>query len=48
MSLNSYLRFSRNRKKSKEEAGKRAEQSKSETGSVTSTSGEIKSDVQQG
>ena len=46
--LNSYLRFSRNRKKLKEGAGKRAEQPKSETGSVTSTSGEIKSDVQQG
>ena len=45
--LNSYLRFSRNRKKSKEEASKQAEQSITKRESVTSTSGEIKSDAQQ-
>ena len=41
--LNSYLRFSRNRKKSKEESSKQAEQGITETESVTSTTGEIKS-----
>ena len=45
--LNSYLRFSRNRKKSKEEASKKAEQAISETVPVTSTTGETKSDAQQ-
>ena len=44
--LNSYLRFSRNRKKSKVEASKQAEQAITETVSVTSTSGETKSDAQ--
>jgi len=45
--LNSYLRFSRNRKKSKEESSKQAEQGITETESVTSTTGETKSDAQQ-
>ena len=45
--LNSYLRFSRNRKKSKKESSKQAEQGITETESVTSTTGEIKSDAQQ-
>jgi uncharacterized membrane protein YciS (DUF1049 family) len=43
--LNSYLRFSRNRKKSKEESSKQAEQGITETESVTSTTGETKSDA---
>ncbi len=43
--LNSYLRFSRNRKKSKKESSKQAEQGITETESVTSTTGEIKSDA---
>ena len=43
--LNSYLRFSRNRKKSKEESSKQAEQGITETKSVTSTTGETKSDA---
>ena len=45
--LNSFLRFSRNRKKSKEEASKQAEQALSATVPATSTSGEKKSDAQQ-
>ena len=45
--LNSYLRFSRNRKKSKEESSKQAEQGITETETVTSTTGETKSDAQQ-
>jgi uncharacterized integral membrane protein len=45
--LNSYLRFSRNRKKSKEESSKQAEQARTETESVSSTTGETKSDAQQ-
>jgi uncharacterized membrane protein YciS (DUF1049 family) len=44
--LNSYLRFSRNRKKSKKEISKQTEQAISETESVTSTTGETKSDAQ--
>ena len=44
--LNSYLRFSRNRKKSKKESSKQAEQGITETESVTSTTGETKSDAQ--
>ena len=44
--LNSYLRFSRNRKKSKQETCKQTEQAISETASVTSTTGESKSDAQ--
>jgi len=44
--LNSYLRFSRNRKKSKQETSKQTEQAISETVSVTSTTGETKSDAQ--
>jgi uncharacterized membrane protein YciS (DUF1049 family) len=43
--LNSYLRFSRNRKKLKEESSKQAEQGITETESVTSTTGETKSDA---
>jgi uncharacterized membrane protein YciS (DUF1049 family) len=43
--LNSYLRFSRNRKKSKQESSKQAEQGITETESVTSTTGETKSDA---
>ena len=46
--LNSFLRFSRNRKKSKEETSKKAEQALSATVPGTSTSGETKSDAQQG
>ncbi len=45
--LNSFLRFSRNRKKSKKEASKQTEQAISETVPVTSTTGEKKSDAQQ-
>ena len=45
--LNSYLRFSRNRKKSKEESSKQAEQAISETVPAKSPTGEIKSDAQQ-
>ncbi len=45
--LNSYLRFSRNRKKSKEESRKQTEQAISETVPVTPTTGETKSDAQQ-
>ena len=44
--LNSYLRFSRKRKKSKQETSKQTEQAISETVSVTSTTGETKSDAQ--
>ena len=44
--LNSFLRFSRNRKKSKVEASKQAEQAITETVSVKSTNGETKSDAQ--
>ena len=43
--LNSYLRFSRNRKKSKEDSSKQAEQGITETESVTSTTGATKSDA---
>ena len=45
--LNSFLRFSRNRKISKKEASKQTEQAISETVPVTSTTGEKKSDAQQ-
>ena len=45
--LNSYLRFSRNRKKSKAEASKQTEQAISATESVSATTGETKSDAQQ-
>ena len=45
--LNSFLRFSRNRKKSKEEASKQAKQAISETVPVTSTTGETKADAPQ-
>jgi uncharacterized membrane protein YciS (DUF1049 family) len=45
--LNSFLRFSRTRKKSKEESNKQAKQAITETESVTSTTGETKSDAQQ-
>ena len=45
--LNSYLRFSRNRKKSKEESSKQVEQDRSQTTSVSFPTGETKSDAQQ-
>ena len=45
--LNSYRRFSRNRKKSKEESGKQAEQDRDQTTSVSFNNGETKSNAQQ-
>jgi uncharacterized integral membrane protein len=44
--LNSYLRFARNRKKSKEQASKQAAQTKADAGAVQSNTGETKSDAQ--
>ena len=44
--LNSFLRFSRNRQKSKEEVSKQAEQAITEKVPATCTSGEIKADAQ--
>jgi uncharacterized integral membrane protein len=44
--LNSYLRFARNRKKSKEEASKQVEQTKADAGAVQPNTGETKSDAQ--
>jgi uncharacterized integral membrane protein len=43
--LNSYLRFSRKRKRSKEESSRQAEQAIAETVSTAPTTGETKSDA---